>query len=113
MVCLVADTPPFPRLVLHAHTYQLQHRAVRAKRDERRRAEKRIRILVDDLRYALKKVDPPIDVDTATYEEVVPLVNETDEWKALEGNEDARKQAWEKFVRRQKVRFHSFAQISE
>jgi hypothetical protein len=43
----------------------------------------------------------------------VPLVNETDEWKALEGNEDARKQAWEKFVRRQKVRFHSFAQISE
>ncbi|GAA5972082.1 hypothetical protein JCM8115_000816 [Rhodotorula mucilaginosa] len=81
---------------------KLQHRAVRAKRDERRRAEKRIRILVDDLRYALKKVDPPIDVDTATYEEVVPLVNETDEWKALEGNEDARKQAWEKFVRRQK-----------
>ena len=69
--------------------------------------------MVDDLRYALKKVDPPIDVDTATYEEVVPLVNETDEWKALEGNEDARKQAWEKFVRRQKVRFHSFAQISE
>ncbi|KWU46145.1 hypothetical protein RHOSPDRAFT_32138 [Rhodotorula sp. JG-1b] len=81
---------------------KLQHRAVRAKRDERRRAEKRIRILVDDLRYALKKVDPPIDVDTATYEEVVPLVNETDEWKALEGNDDARKQAWEKFVRRQK-----------
>ncbi|GAA5982093.1 hypothetical protein JCM10908_004736 [Rhodotorula pacifica] len=81
---------------------KLQHRAIRAKRDERRRAEKRIRVLVDDLRYALKKVDPPIDVDTATYEEVVPLVEETDEWKALEGNDDARKQAWEKFVKRQK-----------
>ncbi|GAA5861781.1 hypothetical protein JCM3774_001299 [Rhodotorula dairenensis] len=87
---------------IRATFQKLQHRAVRAKRDERRRAEKRIRVLVDDLRYALKKVDPPIDVDAATYEDVVPLLNETDEWKALEGNDDARKQAWEKFVRRQK-----------
>lgn len=48
----------------------------------------------------------------------MPLVNETDEWKALEGNDDARKQAWEKFVRRQKVRLPplqplSLAHVSE
>lgn len=83
---------------------QLKSRAVRAKRDERRRAEKRIRLLVDDLRYALKKVDPPIDVEVVTYEQAVPLVSETEEWKALEGNDEARVQAWDKFVRRQRVR---------
>ncbi|BGO91303.1 U1 snRNP protein [Rhodotorula toruloides] len=81
---------------------KLHHRAVRHARDERRRAEKKLRLLVDDLRYAFKKVDPPIDVDTATWEDVVPLVEQTDEWAALEGNDEARKTAWEKFVRRQK-----------
>ncbi|BGP55203.1 U1 snRNP protein [Rhodotorula sphaerocarpa] len=87
---------------IRATFQKLKSRAVRAKRDERRRAEKRIRLLVDDLRYALKKVDPPIDVEVVTYEHAVPLVSETEEWKALEGNDEARVQAWDKFVRRQR-----------
>lgn len=83
--------------------------------------------MIDDLRYAFKKVDPPVDLD-ASYEDVslpflspsaeslqaeligllfaqvVPLVKDTPEYAALQDNDEARKTAFEKFVKRQKVR---------
>jgi pre-mRNA-processing factor 40 len=53
----------------------LQYRAIRAAKEERRRAEKKLRILVDDLRYAYKKLDPPVDLDSS-YEDVSsPLIS--------------------------------------
>lgn len=42
---------------------------MRNKKEERRKAEKKVRIQIDDLRYAFKKLDPPIDLD-ASYEDV-------------------------------------------
>ncbi|BGP47823.1 U1 snRNP protein [Rhodotorula kratochvilovae] len=83
----------------------LHHRAVRTARESRRRAEKALRIAVDDLRYLFKRLDdPPVDVDADTFEAVVERaeVKEAQEWKALEGNDEARRSAWEKFVRRTK-----------
>jgi pre-mRNA-processing factor 40 len=43
--------------------------AVKQQADERRRAERRQRHLQDDLRYALKKLSEPIDLNM-TYEDV-------------------------------------------
>lgn len=43
--------------------------AVRRQADEKRRAERRQRHLQDDLRYALKKLPEPIDINLP-YEEV-------------------------------------------
>jgi pre-mRNA-processing factor 40 len=44
---------------------------MRIQAEEKRRAERRQRHLQDDLRYALKKLDKPIDVNIS-YEEVKP-----------------------------------------
>ncbi|GAA5885633.1 hypothetical protein JCM6882_007505 [Rhodosporidiobolus microsporus] len=81
---------------------RLHSRAVRAAKDDRRRAEKKLRLLIDDLRYAYKKLDdPPVDLDS-TYEEVLPRIRETPEFVALEGNNEAARTAFDKFIKRQK-----------
>lgn len=52
------------------HVFKLLHdRAERIAKDERRRAERRVKQQIDDLRYAMRKVEPAIDVDTS-YETV-------------------------------------------
>ncbi|GAA6007728.1 hypothetical protein JCM10207_004855 [Rhodosporidiobolus poonsookiae] len=81
--------------------HRLHSRAVRAAKDERRRAEKKLRLLIDDLRYAYKKLDPPVDLDSG-YEDVLPRIRETPEFLALDGNEEATRTAYEKFVKRQR-----------
>jgi pre-mRNA-processing factor 40 len=53
----------------HCFQFQLHARALRIKKEERRKAEKRVRIQIDDLRYAFKKLDPPVDLE-ASYEDV-------------------------------------------
>ena len=55
----------------------------------------------DDLRYALKKLPQPIDI-TMSFEDAVPLMDDLPEYKALE--EDGRRAAFAKFIKRQKVR---------
>ncbi|GAA5940174.1 uncharacterized protein JCM15063_001728 [Sporobolomyces koalae] len=80
---------------------KLQYRAIRAAKEERRRAEKKLRIMIDDLRYAYKKLDPPVDLE-ATYEEVLPRIHETPEFVALDNDDEARKTAFSKFIKRQK-----------
>lgn len=59
-LCIVSD--PFV-------VDQLRDQALKIQAEEKRRAERRQRHLQDDLRYALKKLEKPIDVN-ATYEEV-------------------------------------------
>lgn len=51
---------------------QLQSRLEREASDKKRRAERKRRHLIDDLRYAMKKAEPPIDLD-GTYEAVSPV----------------------------------------
>ncbi|GBE86371.1 Pre-mRNA-processing protein [Sparassis crispa] len=80
----------------------LHEQAVKQEADERRRAERRQRHLQDDLRYALKKFPEPIDI-SLPYEEVVPLIQELPEFKALDDDE-GRRASFAKFVKRQKER---------
>ena len=56
----------------------------------------------DDLRYALKKLPQPIDI-TMSFEDAVPLMDDLPEYKALE--EDGRRAAFAKFIKRQKVSY--------
>ncbi|KAM6497038.1 hypothetical protein JOM56_007511 [Amanita muscaria] len=74
--------------------------AVKKQADERRRAERKLRHLQDDLRYAFKKLSEPLDI-SLSYEDIVPNIEHLGEYKALE-DEDGRRAAWAKYVKRQK-----------
>ncbi|PLW16854.1 hypothetical protein PCANC_09451 [Puccinia coronata f. sp. avenae] len=75
--------------------------AARIAKDERRRAEKRLRNQVEDLRYALKKLTPPIKLD-APYEEALERFSHLAEFKALEGQDEGRKEAFTRYMERLK-----------
>ena len=98
----------------------MHDQAVKIQADERRRAERKLRHLQDDFRYALKKMSSPLDLNM-TYEDVriyprykllpsyshnskqaVPLIKDLPEYKALE-DEEGRRAAFAKFVKRQKA----------
>ncbi|EPQ56799.1 hypothetical protein GLOTRDRAFT_105293 [Gloeophyllum trabeum ATCC 11539] len=79
----------------------LRDQAVKKQEDERRRAERKQRHLQDDLRYALRKLPEPIDLNMS-YEEAVPLMENLPEYKALE--DEGRRAAFAKFIKRQKER---------
>ncbi|KAI0788845.1 hypothetical protein C8Q75DRAFT_768185 [Abortiporus biennis] len=83
--------------------YQTMHeQAVKQQADEKRRAERRQRHLQDDLRYALKKLPEPLDLNL-TFEDAIPLMESLPEYKAIE-DEEGRRAAFAKFVKRQKER---------
>lgn len=84
--------------------------ALKKRADEKRRAERRQRHLQDDLRYALKKLGLP--AETVEYDAAVPLIEDLPEYKALE-DEEGRKAAWSKYVKRQKVCFYIFLTLGE
>jgi len=48
---------------------QIQTQLEKTAREERKRAERRKRHLMDDLRYAMKKAEPPINLE-GSYDEV-------------------------------------------
>ncbi|KAI0080143.1 pre-mRNA-processing protein prp40 [Panus rudis PR-1116 ss-1] len=92
--------------------YQTLHeQAVKHQADEKRRAERRLRHLQDDLRYALKKLPEPIDLNMS-YEEAVPLMQDLPEYKAIE-DEESRQAAFAKFVKRQKIPAHISVHASQ
>ncbi|EPQ27162.1 uncharacterized protein PFL1_05443 [Pseudozyma flocculosa PF-1] len=75
----------------HLHATVMQRLA-----DERRRAERRRRHAIDDLRYAFKKIDaPPLDVD-APLDEVLPRLADLKEYRQLEGDREAVEVAWDR-----------------
>ncbi|KAF9006017.1 hypothetical protein BDQ17DRAFT_1352580 [Cyathus striatus] len=80
--------------------------ALKKQADEKRRAERKRRHLQDDLRYALKKLPEPFDI-SLPYEEVVPLIEHLPEYKAVD--EEGRRAAFDKFVKRQKERMREVA----
>ncbi|ODN88465.1 pre-mRNA-processing factor 40 [Cryptococcus wingfieldii CBS 7118] len=77
----------------------LQSRARQQEEEELRKAERRQRHRIDDLRYALRKVDA-INIDMS-YEQALPHIKDVAEFKAMESEEE-KQLGWEKFVRRQK-----------
>ncbi|KAK7056267.1 U1 snRNP protein [Paramarasmius palmivorus] len=87
---------------LHEIFNTLHATAVRKKADEKRRAERKLRHLQDDLRYALRKLPDPLEL-SLSYEAAVPLMEHLPEYKAIE-DEEARRNAFAKFVKRQKER---------
>ncbi|KAL1410940.1 U1 snRNP protein [Vanrija albida] len=66
--------------------------------DEQRRAERKRRHRIEDLRDAMRKVQRHIEADT-TYEAALPHIQELQEFKDIPEEED-RKAAFEKFTRR-------------
>ncbi|WWC64207.1 uncharacterized protein I303_106815 [Kwoniella dejecticola CBS 10117] len=91
--------------------YDLIHgKLQQAAEDEQRRAERRRRHRIDDLRYALKKVGRHIDLEM-TYEEALPHMQDLPEFKEVSEEED-RKAAFDKFVKRQKEKLRE-AESSE
>ncbi|GHJ83823.1 hypothetical protein NliqN6_0225 [Naganishia liquefaciens] len=84
----------------------LQSRLEREAADKKRRAERKRRHLIDDLRYGMKKAEPPIDLE-GTYEAAIPAMERLREFKELD--DEARREAFEKFVRRQKEKIRDRA----
>ncbi|KAF5355353.1 hypothetical protein D9758_006091 [Tetrapyrgos nigripes] len=87
---------------MHTIFVDLHNRALQKQAEEKRRAEKKQRHLQDDLRYALRKLPEPIDL-SLNYEAAVPLMENLPEYKAIE-DEESRRAAFAKFVKRQKER---------
>ncbi|TFK51650.1 hypothetical protein OE88DRAFT_1698706 [Heliocybe sulcata] len=79
----------------------LRDQAIKKQEDDRRRTERKQRHLQDDLRYALKKLSEPIDLNMS-YEDAVPLMEHLPEYKALE--DEGRRAAFTKYIKRQKER---------
>lgn len=74
----------------------------RAAVEARKKLERKFRHQIEDLRYAFKKVDPPLRLQ-ADWDEVKQKMHDTHEWKQAEKQDErVPKWAWEKFVRRQK-----------
>jgi pre-mRNA-processing factor 40 len=69
--------------------------------DDARRAERKRRHRIDDLRYALKGVSRHIELDMK-FEEAVPFMEGLKEWGEVK-EEEGRREAFERFIRRQKV----------
>ncbi|KAG1726058.1 uncharacterized protein EDB91DRAFT_1166704 [Suillus paluster] len=85
----------------------VHEQVVKKQNEEKRRAERRQRHLQDDLRYAMKKLPEPLDI-TLSYEAAVPLLENLAEYKALDDDE-GRRAAFSKFVKRQKERLREAA----
>ncbi|KAL7421468.1 U1 snRNP protein [Cryptotrichosporon argae] len=80
--------------------YDMIHgRLVQAVADEQRRAERKRRHRIDDLRYALRKVRD-LDLE-GSYDDALPLIKDLPEFKDV-AEEDDRRAAFDKFVKRQK-----------
>lgn len=70
--------------------------------EERRKLERKYRHQIEDLRYAFKKVEPPLDLD-ADYDSIAESIHHLPEYKdAIASDEQIPRWAWSKFVRRQK-----------
>lgn len=65
-------------------------------------AERQQRDAMDELRGALKHLDPPVRIGD-TYEDVLPRLRDLEEYKKLD-NDDARRTAFDKYIRRLKAR---------
>ncbi|KAH8832897.1 hypothetical protein DL96DRAFT_1704945 [Flagelloscypha sp. PMI_526] len=89
--------------VFHAKLLLVQKKQA----DEKKKYERRQRHLQDDLRYALKKLPEPLDI-SLSYEDAVPFMKDLAEFKAIDEDE-SRRNAFAKFVKRQKEKLRETA----
>lgn len=94
-----------PEHTLRALFDECVYQSERDTRDMRRRTERRLRHYADDLRYAFRHVEPPLDIH-ASFEEVLPRIRMLPEYMALEraGDDETNttaRAAWDRYVRRQ------------
>lgn len=83
-------------------TYDLvRSQADRAVRDQRKRAERRRRHLMDDLRYAMKRAYEPgvVNIEAPFGPEAIGFMKPFEEYTELD--EQAREEVWDKFCKRQ------------
>ncbi|KAH8914938.1 hypothetical protein BT69DRAFT_1325770 [Atractiella rhizophila] len=78
----------------------MHEEAVHIARENRRKAEKRLRNQIEDLRYALRKSEPAFTLDMS-FQDAVPLMETIPEYVALT-NMEGRKEAFEKHMKRLK-----------
>ncbi|CAE6542388.1 unnamed protein product [Rhizoctonia solani] len=76
--------------------------------EELRKTERRKRHQIEDLRSALKKMDPPIGLDVP-YEQAVSLMQDLKEFKVIE-DEETRAAAFAKYVRKQKEKLKELSE---
>ncbi|KAJ3877069.1 hypothetical protein F5051DRAFT_354298 [Lentinula edodes] len=101
------DVKSLSKEELHLIFGTLHDAAVKKQADEKRRAERKQRHLQEDLRYALRKLTEPLDLNLS-FEEAVPLIEHLSEFQAIE-DEENRRTAFAKFVKRQKERIREAA----
>ncbi|WFD30512.1 U1 snRNP protein [Malassezia sp. CBS 17886] len=94
-----------PEHTLRALFDELLYQSQRESREARRRTERRLRYVADDLRYAFKKANPPLDIN-APFDAIVAHISDWPEFLELKRQDgmDAARGAWERFVRRQAER---------
>lgn len=64
---------------------------------------------MDALRYAMKHLDPPVNVED-TWEVVMPRIEHLPEYQAID-SEQARMEAFEKFIKRLKVQKRNWVYV--
>lgn len=96
--CLSTDHDSSTTMSLRS-LLQIQNQLEKAAREEQKKAERKRRHQMEDLRYAMKKAEPAIDLD-GTYEDAIPSMSKIKEFDMLD--DEGRKETFEKFIRRQK-----------
>lgn len=84
--------------ILHLLFDRLQDKVQKRSEDEKHAADRHRRRTIDALRSRIKHLEPPIRL-TDTWEQVLPRVEKTEEYRALE-NDDDRQAAFEKVIKR-------------
>lgn len=73
------------------------------KREEKHQSERKRRIMIDDLRSAMRYLEPSLTVEDK-FEDVLPRLKDLPEGKWLKDDDEACKIAFERFVKRLKDR---------
>ena len=79
---------------------RLHDKVLKRSDDEKHAADRHQRRTVDSLRSRIKHLEPPIRI-TDTWEDTIPLIEKTDEYRALD-SDDLRKSAFDKVIKRLK-----------
>ncbi|WBW73018.1 U1 snRNP-associated protein Usp104 [Schizosaccharomyces osmophilus] len=80
--------------------FRIKEKIAHRKADEKKADERRIRRKIDNLRSAIKYIEPPVPL-TATYEEMRPVLSALPEFSAID-SEEYRAAAFDKYIRRQR-----------
>ena len=92
-------TTSIPSDTLHLIFDRLLEKVVRRSEDDKHTSERQQRRLIDGLRSKIKHLEKPPITSGTTWDSVRPHISHFDEFKALD-NEDLRRQAFEKVIRR-------------